>query len=474
MGDLEDSLKEVLIFDKIQKKIFNENDDLLEKIHEETNIITEIKKQYLEELENIPNDEDNNIITIFNQIYNIKNIQQMIRFFETDIFPLKKKTYEKTILEEEFKKAKNYVLNKTSDNFLDIIQNDYYSIKYDKKMIMMEEFLEKYEFTKHIDSTLNSVFKLFINQVEEELESANVLYNILDIYLKDLGYLFLNPEKRMGIIIENFLLYIKDILLNKVFFKYHNNIEKYIVFIKKLDEFFETAKKKEGSEIRKILKEIEKNTFSNFKNFMENYNDKAELLQIIDRENKFINNYYKKSERQSIKIWIINIIENYLNNIKENNNELIQYGFSIYSFKDIKYIYFNKLFNNYFTKKFENFLENFYDDYLNIYNIQSEFDLEENSSESKIIQFYTNFFKKIRIHTDTVINNLKSIKIKEIKFRDDIMKKGIDKYLVYYHDILSNFLKIDLKIDKQKIFIYYGSDLKKILNEELLSLSSLE
>ena len=474
MIDLEDSLKEVLIFDKIQKKIFNENNNLLKTIDEETNIISEIKKQYLEELENIPNNEESNILTIFNQIYNIENIQQMIRYFETDINPLKKKTYEKKILEEEFEKAKNYVLNKTSDNFLDIIQNDYYAIKYDKKMLIMEEFLEKYEFHQHIDSTLNSVFKLFINQVEEELESNSVLYNILDIYLKDLGYLFLNPEKRMGIIIENFLLYIKDILLNKIFFKYHNNIEKYIVVIKKLDAFFETAKKKEGSEIRKKLKEIEKITFLNFKNFMENYNDKSELLQIIDRENKFINDYYKKSERQSIKIWIINIIENFLNDIKENNNDLIQYGFSIYSFKDNKYIYFNKLFNNYFTKKFENFLENFYDDYLNLYILHSEFNLEENPDEKRIIEFYTNFFKKIRVHTDTIINNLKSIKIKEIKFRDDLMKKAIDKFLVYYHDVLSNFLKIDLKIDKQKIFIYYGSDLKKVLNEELLSLSSLE
>lgn len=65
---------------------------------------------------------------------------------------------------------------------------------------------------------------------------------------------------------------------------------------------------------------------------------------------------------------------------------------------------------------------------------------------------------------------MKNIKLKEIRHKDDLIKKGIEKYLTFYHDVLSKFLALDLKIDKKKVFTEYVSDLRIKLYNELLSI----
>ena len=63
--------------------------------------------------------------------------------------------------------------------------------------------------------------------------------------------------------------------------------------------------------------------------------------------------------------------------------------------------------------------------------------------------------------------------MKEINYRDDLIQKGIDYFIKYYNQYLEEFLERDLgEINKEKIFIYYVSDLKKNLYEELLTIQS--
>ncbi len=167
------------------------------------------------------------------------------------------------------------------------------------------------------------------------------------------------------------------------------------------------------------------------------------------------------------------MIDDFLNNVKDKSSTLIVYGLHIYKFNLIKYKYFDKLFKNYFSKKYDDFLLEFFDEYLEIDSIKREFTISPSETKEKtIFDFYVGFFKKMRIHIDKIINNLKGIKSKESIFRDGLLKKGIEKFLAYYHEVLSNFLKLELKINKQNIFIHYGSDLKKILYEELLSITT--
>ena len=44
---------------------------------------------------------------------------------------------------------------------------------------------------------------------------------------------------------------------------------------------------------------------------------------------------------------------------------------------------------------------------------------------------------------------MKDIKLKEIRYKDDLIKRGIEKYLAFYHSVLSKFLALDLKVDKK-------------------------
>ena len=49
---------------------------------------------------------------------------------------------------------------------------------------------------------------------------------------------------------------------------------------------------------------------------MENYNDKVELLKVLDEKENFVADYFREHERKSIKIWLLNLINLYLENLK--------------------------------------------------------------------------------------------------------------------------------------------------------------
>jgi len=73
-----------------------------------------------------------------------------------------------------------------------------------------------------------------------------------------------------------------------------------------------------------------------------------------------LSTYYQEFDKQSIKVWIINIINSYLEIQKDSEQSLIHYGILLLKFKEIEYEYLDKLLKNYFGQKFLEFVELFY------------------------------------------------------------------------------------------------------------------
>lgn len=104
-----------------------------------------------------------------------------------------------------------------------------------------------------------------------------------------------------------------------------------------MNKFFQRGLKTFQQKPRGLVLILEKQTFAQFKNVVENYHDKFEMIKVIDQNHEFLSDYYRNFEKQSIKILVISVISQYLDVLWETNESKLNYGIILLRFQNQEY-----------------------------------------------------------------------------------------------------------------------------------------
>lgn len=469
MDNLETYLKEVQLFSKTQRKIFQENKTLLEQTQSSLKTLGEIRRQHETAVEQIRGKNYEFILTM-HQTYKITDVDKMIGYFKSRVMVKIDDIKTDAALKQEYDKVLQFVLGRTVDQLLYTVTTNYYDIRYDAKIKGYDKFIRSFDCKLHENKILKIVFDKFIEQLEDELIDAKTsIPDILKIFVEDLDHIFDEPQNKKFYLVENFIDYVEETLLTTIYYKNFSNVANFILVIRKLQHFYFICTESKLVSNQRVMS-VDKHTFQTFKSYANNYNDKFELLSVFDSNYEFINQYFSVHEQKSLKIWIIDLIESYLHMISENDKDKLLYGSLVFKFYSAKFSQFDKLLSSYFNKKLSDFIDEYYEKYFQPSELPEYPKVDKNTAKlSTIIDTYKKYFKKFRVHLDGVIEIVKNLRFKELEFKKYANEEAIKRYIEGYHKALTEFLEIDTgNVDKKKIFKMYANEVENRLKTELV------
>ena len=469
MDDLESYLKEVQLFSKTQRSIFNENKQLIREVEGSLKTLGEIRRQHETAVDQIQGS-NHELVLLLHGAYKLTDVDKMIGYFTETVLPNLKEINKDRELSKEYSKLVDFVLGRTVDHLIYTVTTNYYDVRYDANIKGYDRFLQSFKRKTHENKILKVVFDKFIEQLEEDiLDTRTSVLDIFRIFVEDLDHLFDEPQDKKYYLVDNFVDYLGDSLLSTIYYKNFSNVANFVLIIRKLQHFYEVCAENKLSDHGKV-QAVDKQTFQTFKSYANNYNDKFELLAVFDENHEFVSQYFNAHEQKSIKLWIIDLIDNYLHMIAESDRDKLAYGSLVFRFYWTRFDHFDKLLNNYFTRKLNEFIDEYYDDYFSPLELPAAPDVDPSTTKlSTIVDTYKKYFKQFRGHLDAVIEKVKGVRFKSLEFKRFLNEEAIKRYIGGYHKTLTEFLELDTgNIDKRKIFKLYANEVENRLRNELL------
>lgn len=324
MEDYDTVLKEVLRFSRMQKQIFETNKQLLEENIGNVKLLENIRQQYENELYSMQYGKRTDVLMSIAGLFKIIEVEKQISYFRDEIEPNRDRFCVDPLTRKEYGRAKAFVLANSSELFVESLETDYDNCKYTDQLIAIDEFLTSMDHFEHVSKGLSVIFKQFISQIEANLTNENIkFYELFTLVMQDMQNFFVTPDLHRKNLVGYFLNFIKNRIADQIYFKYHNNIEKFMVVLVNLYEFFNDIRESEQF-TDKVLSEAETVCFQTLKSFLANYYDKLELLKVIDQKYRLFSAIYRKFEDASLKVWLAELIEAYLENIHFKESETIE------------------------------------------------------------------------------------------------------------------------------------------------------
>jgi len=239
MEDYDNVLKEVLRFSRMQKQIFETNEHLLKENVGNVKLLENIRQQYENELYSMQQGKRTEILMTIEGIFRIIDVEKQIAYFRDEIEPNRDRFCVDPLTRKEYSRAKAFVLANSSELFVESLESDYENCKYSDRLITIDEFLTSMDFFEHVSKGLSVIFKQFVSQIEFNLTNEYIrFYELFTLVMQDMQNFFIDPNLHRKNIIGYFLNFIKNRITDQIYFKYHNNIEKFMVVLVNLYEFF--------------------------------------------------------------------------------------------------------------------------------------------------------------------------------------------------------------------------------------------